>query len=341
MNKHVTLLEEDILWSAQEKLLRKKNVVAVGIGYKEVGGERTETKAIICSVSKKEPLSALKKEDIIPMRVWLKPPIGMPTDVKEIGVVKALKARTDRWRPAPGGVSIGHEWVTAGTLGCLVAKDTTTYILSNNHILADTNNAPIGSHILQPGKHDGGTITDRIASLSEFVPIEFEGGEGCKVGQAVAGLTSFFAKVVGSKTRLEAVTTRQVVNRVDAAIARPINNDVVKNEILEIGKIVGWAEASLGAQVKKSGRTTGVTWGNITQVNVTVKVQYGNGKIAVFVDQLMIEPGGFSAGGDSGSVILDVDNRLVALLFAGSDKSTIVSPIAFVIADLNLDPNFW
>lgn len=315
-----------------KKLLRKKNVVAVGMGYKEIGGIKTETKAIICSVSKKEPLSALKKKDIIPMRVE-----DMPIDVKEVGVIKALKARTDRWRPAPGGVSIGHEWITAGTLGCLVSKGSQPYILSNNHVLADTNNAPIGSTILQPGKHDGGELIDTIATLADFVPIEFGGGKGCSIGKAVAGLENFFAKIIGSKTRLESVSIRQTSNRVDAAIAYPVEADMVKNEILELGKITGWAGAGLGTKVMKSGRTTGITEGEITQVNVMVNVQYGNGKVALFENQLMIEPGGFSAGGDSGSVVLNKNNKLVALLFAGSDQSTIVSPIEFVFTDLDVE----
>lgn len=340
---NVTLMEERILRSVQVKLLRKKNVVAVGIGCKEIGGKRTETKAIICSVSKKEPLSDLKKKDAIPTRVWLKPPVGMPTDVKEEpGGFKVRTDRKKRIRPAPGGVCIGHEWVTAGTLGCLVGKGGNVYILSNNHVLADTNNAPLGSAILQPGKYSGGEPIDRIASLTEFVPIEFGGGEGCNIGQAVARLANFFAGKVRSQTRLEAASIRQVANRVDAAIACPLKDDLVKNEILGIGKISGWGTAVLGTKVKKSGRTTGVTHGEITQVNVMVNVQYGNGKIAMFTDQHMIEPGGFSAGGDSGSAVLDEeDDTLYELLFAGSDKSTIVSPIEFVLADLNLDFNFW
>lgn len=320
--------------SIAKKLLKKKNVVAVGTGYKEIGGERTKTRAIICSVSKKEPLGGLKKRDIIPMRVR-----DMPTDVKETGAVKALKARTDRWRPAPGGVSIGHEWISAGTLGCLVKKGGNVYILSNNHVLADTNNAPLGSAILQPGKHDGGGLIDRIASLTEFVPIEFSGGEGCSIGKAIAGFLNLFTSLIGSKTRLESVSIRQALNRVDAAIACPLKENLVKNEILELGKIGGAVKACLGMVVKKSGRTTGVTVGEITQVNVMTNVQYGNGKIATFEKQLMIEPGGFSAGGDSGSVVLDEDNNLVALLFAGSDKSTIVSPIEFVFEDLGVGVN--
>jgi len=324
-------------FNEKKELLKKKNVVAVGWGYKEVAGKKTTLRTIICSVTKKEPLADLKKKDIVPKYIK-----GSPTDVKETGVIKALKARTDRWRPAPGGVSIGHEWITAGTLGCLVSKVGEVFILSNNHVLADSNNAPLGSPILQPGKYDGGELIDRIATLEAFVPLVFAGGEeGCQIGQTLAKIANFFARKAHRNTRLNATSTREIANRVDAAIARPVDLDMVKNEILELGKISGWENADLGMKVKKSGRTTGVTFGEITQVDVLTNVQYGEGKIALFMNQLMIEPGGFSGGGDSGSAVLSTEeNNLVALLFAGSDECTIVNPIEFVFVDLGIGVKF-
>jgi len=154
----------------QRELLKKENVVAVGRGLKKVRGVVTSEKAIICSVVKKVEPETLSKKDMIPRRVG-----DMVTDVVETGKIKALKARTDRWRPAPGGVSIGHQQISAGTLGCLVKRGGEVFILSNNHVLADSNNASIGSNILQPGKYDGGDLIDRIALLADFVPIEFGG----------------------------------------------------------------------------------------------------------------------------------------------------------------------
>jgi len=133
----------------QRELLKKKNVVAVARGFREVGGKLTKEIVIVCSVEKKEPLSALAAKDLIPANIE-----DEKTDVFVSGRIYALKARTDRWRPAPGGVSIGHQQVSAGTLGCLVKRDGQVYILSNNHVLADSNNASIGSNILQPGNSD-------------------------------------------------------------------------------------------------------------------------------------------------------------------------------------------
>ena len=97
--------------------------------------------------------------------------------------------------------------------------------------------------------------------------------------------------------------------------------------------------ASVGLKVKKYGRTTGLTKGDVVGINATVNVGYGVGT-ARFVNQIIISPGNFSAGGDSGSLIV-VDgkgrnkshkNKPVALLFAGSTTYTIASPIDAVLA---------
>jgi hypothetical protein len=129
--------------------------------------------------------------------------------------------------------------------------------------------------------------------------------------------------------------TRQIEdNLVDAAIAQPSESSDVSDQILEIGAIAGVAEASLGMAVKKSGRTTGFTTGEISQVSVTVDVDYGAGRTARFTDQLITGP--MSQGGDSGSAVLDEQNRLVGLLFAGSDNSTILNRISHVFAALGV-----
>ncbi len=86
--------------------------------------------------------------------------------------------------------------------------------------------------------------------------------------------------------------------------------------------------------VTKSGRTTGLTTGEILQVDVTVDVQYGAGRTARFTDQLLAGP--MSQGGDSGSAVLDAQHRLLGLLFAGSANSTIINRIEHVFAALQV-----
>src|SRR5260370_36078182 len=93
--------------------------------------------------------------------------------------------------------------------------------------------------------------------------------------------------------------------------------------------------ALLGLNVQKYGRTTHLTHGQITGVNATVTVCYDNAclKSARYGDQLIISPGGFSGGGDSGSLIVTDDANLkpVALLFAGSATVTIANRIDLVL----------
>jgi hypothetical protein len=233
-------------------------------------------------------------------------------------------------------VSIGHHDITAGTLGCLVKKDGQAMILSNNHVLANSNDAQIGDAILQPGPHDGGRDpADRIATLTDFVPISFtEAPSECNIANTMTGLLNGLASLMGSDVRLRAINTQVSDNLVDAAIAKPINEQDVSQEILEIGTIQGTARGELGMTIKKSGRTTELTTGTIEQVDVTVNVQYGAGRIVRFSDQLMA--GAMSQGGDSGSAVLDEQNNLVGLLFAGSDNSTIINRIEHVFNALGI-----
>ena len=43
-----------------------------------------------------------------------------------------------------------------------------------------------------------------------------------------------------------------------------------------------------------------------------------------------------SQGGDSGSAVLDDDDRLVGLLFAGSDSTTVINRIEHVFSALGI-----
>lgn len=315
-------------------LLGKKNVVACGVGYKEVGGRKTDELCVVVSVSKKLPAEQLSPDDIVPKVLE-----EVKTDVQETGVIKALQARTDRWRPAPGGVSCGHIDITAGTLGCLVRREGELFILSNNHVLGNSNEGQVGDAILQPGTYDGGTSDDQIAVLEEFVPINFEPGlPTCSIAKGLERFLNAAAKAIDSSHRFTAYRVNVEANLVDAAIARPLSDDLVEKRILEIGEPHGAIEGALGMKIRKSGRTTEVTEGEITQVDVTVQVQYGAAKIATFTDQLMA--GAMSSGGDSGSVVLDENGYVAGLLFAGSETTTVMNTIQNVLQSLNvtIDP---
>jgi hypothetical protein len=311
-------------------LLGKSNVVGCGVGYKEVAGTRTGELCVVVSVAQKVPRGQLAPENLVPQALE-----GVSTDVQETGVIRALQSRTDKWRPAPGGVSCGHVAITAGTLGCLVTRGEQVYILSNNHVLADSNQGQPGDPILQPGPYDGGTLADQIATLEEFVPINFgTGGSICPIATGLADVFNGLAQILGSRHRMRAFQENPEMNLVDAAIARPLSADLVEKRILEIGEPQGVGEGTLGLRIRKSGRTTGLTSGEITQVDATVRVGYEAGNTATFTDQLIAGP--ISSGGDSGSAVLDEDGRVVGLLFAGSSSTTVINRIQNVLDALNV-----
>jgi len=227
--------------------------------------------------------------------------------------VQALTApRTDRWRPAPGGVSVGHYRVTAGTLGVLVtdAVDGERVVLSNNHVLANSSTdrverAEAGDSIYQPGRYDGGVEADRIAGLKRYVSIrEWE------------------------------------ENRVDCAVASPDRQVDVSDDILEVGRVFGWMDPQLGMAVSKSGRTTGLTSSRVVDVNATVKVDYGP-FTATFSDQAVVDSPNRSFGdsGDSGSVVFTQFAGLpvaVGLLFAGSSETIVANKWRNVLDEMQV-----
>ncbi len=119
-------------------------------------------------------------------------------------------------------------------------------------------------------------------------------------------------------------------NYVDAALAGPNDTSALTTDILGIGRVAGPQKATLGISVRKSGRTTGVTQGRVTILRAYIQVNYGSLGMLTFDDQIIIEPGAFSRGGDSGSLIVDDSNRAIGLLFAGSELYTLASPIEYV-----------
>jgi hypothetical protein len=208
-----------------------------------------------------------------------------------------------RRRPLEAGISIGHYNVTAGTLGFIVEDQHAYYALSNNHVLADVNAGRPGDPVIQPGALDiaGRTkVSTRtmVGVLDRFVPMSFVRAN--VVDCALAALLPELDFWVG--------WTEAIPGRVRGL--KPVTFD------------------DLGRPVAKAGRTTGVTRGTITQVNIDrLQVDMGDTteRIALFSDQIEVEGTGraFSDGGDSGSLIVDDAGFARALLFAGGrDEDT-------------------
>lgn len=329
-------------YKTKKELLKKENVIGFGLGKKVVKGKKTNKNCITILVLKKQPLNLLASSDVVPEKIN-----KIQTDIVEVGIIRALSDRktsiqsshhTTRYRPAIGGISIGHKDITAGTLGCIVYKDNYPYILSNNHVLANSNSAQNGDPILQPGPYDGGTTEkDEIAKLDSFVEIKFEfETPKCPIANATLSILNFFTKIFKPHYTWQLSHQATEANYVDAAIAKPLSQELVKDDILEIGIINDIAKPSIGMKVQKSGRTTGYTTGTIEVLDATVRVSYGEGKTAVFEEQIVAGP--ISKGGDSGSAVLDMDNNIIGLLFAGSEQTTVINPIdkVFELLSVNL-----
>lgn len=179
--------------------------------------------------------------------------------------------------------------------------------MSNNHVIANSNNARIGDPIIQPGRVDGGVVPgDRIALLENFVRVNCPGP-----------------------------------NLVDAAVAWTAFSFVDPRHVNYTLNPTPIA-ARLGMTVKKNGRTTQATIGTITDINVNISVGGYSCGAAQFRNQIGIRGIGgnpFSRGGDSGSLIVTANsNQPVALLFAGrTDNSiTFANPIGAVISQLSI-----
>jgi len=307
--------------TAQSQAAIDANIVGVGVGLGDGtfdGGvpgdpvlevytiERESAGNLRARLASAAGVSALSDEEI-------------PIKTVHTGVIDAHAHRM-RLRPAPGGISCGHRSITAGTLGCLVRGRTAPrinrlMILSNNHVLADTNAGPLGVSVLQPGPYDGGKHpADQVAILERYVPISFAAGATNVVDCATAWAWP-------DRVRRELMHLSGGAPQYFRVGATPV-------------------AATLGMTVGKSGRTTQLTSGRVTAVGATINVNYGGGRVARFVNQIAVRAaqGDFSAGGDSGSLIWTWDARRapVALLFAGGGGTTFGNPIATVLARLDV-----
>lgn len=318
--------------NANRLLLRSKpGVIALDVGFRVKGGELTNEKVVKVYVAKKIEKKDLSDKDLIPSKLKINGKL-VPTDVEE-GEIDQIQIFNLRTRPLVGGCSISphNRWYT-GTGGvCITLNDDRTYILSNNHVLADSNQLAIGTNIIQPSRGDGGDpVNDVIASLHDFVRLRFG---------------TFTVNLFGL------TFTLPHTNIVDAAIAE-VNDDFngANREIHWAGypnyekppKSEFWKRLSyLGRRVCKMGRTTHYTVGKVTSVSYDTWVGgYPGGQSAWFEDQIRIKglnKRPFSAGGDSGSLVVDVEtNEPIGLLFSGGGMFTNSNPIFEVMSRLNI-----
>lgn len=304
----------------EDKLLAMSGVLGVGVGALE----GTSTPAIHIYMNRNAPVAAARA---LPVHVE-----GVPVEVIETDEFKAFDGppgtnhRAVFGLPVPMGVSTGNvNGIFAGTLGVRVHRvglPSNVGYITNNHVGA-ANGAGLCPAQLNPTRLPA-------FSLDQCQPGRLDAPGNVCVPPSIGDLTQAVPLIMGG----------QFENVVDAVFVQSTRS-LVNKLILDIGNPSPTVQApAVGLAVRKSGRTTGFTTGTIQTLNATVNVGYNTCGTAKFVGQMIITPGGFSAAGDSGSLILGSTDssgrrRPVGLLFAGSSTTTIANVISDVLGSLH------
>jgi hypothetical protein len=311
-----TLGEIREIKQAQEAdLLKRAGVTGVDIGYKYVGGKKTDVLAIRVYVAEKKDPKDVPKAEMIPKTIK-----GAKTDVIQRKFVLhplrlrvadlEVKADTGTYDPLKGGISIGPcravwceppdvpsagWYIFVGTLGAIV-KDNDSgdpMLLSNFHVMCVDDGWSAGDTMAQPSRIDGGHCpADVVGALQRSVLDGGAAGGGPGVDCAVASHTA--------------------------------RNYAC--EIEEIGEVTGTSTATQDMAVRKRGRTTGLTYGTVDTVDLSVIVPYGDGlgSVTLFhqigIDVDPAQSAEFGISGDSGSVVVNDEGEVVGLYFAGNEE---------------------
>jgi hypothetical protein len=225
----------------------------------------------------------------------------------------------------------------SGTLGSLIQDDSgKQYLLSNNHVLARSDHASVGDAIVQPGLIDNnctpsgeGAGTQPVAALTGWLPLN------SKATNADAAIAEVGSHTVDPSGSIQELGARQADGTLAAAP-------------LGISSTDGKGEtATLALRVAKSGRTTGLTCGGVSAIDVDVLVDYYKDcaetrpyLTKTFTNQVGISGNRLSDAGDSGAVLVDADNaEPVGLYFAGgTDVSGVgqgmANPVNDVLSEL-------
>lgn len=304
--------------SVEMELLQRPGITGVDIGPKIVDGKKTDELAIRVYVAEKKKEKDIPKGEIIPKHID-----NIKTDViqrkfvlqKRMARLEDIQIMSDtgRYDPLEGGISLGPcraigGYVYTGTLGAIVKCNNTNklMLLSNFHVMCVDNKWKQGDTMAQPSRVDGGKCP---------------------------------SDVVGELQR------SSLGGQVDCAICNITAQRKTAAKIAEIGDIAGTGTAQVGMKVRKRGRTTGLTYGKVVSLDLSVKIDYGDGLGEVtLTKQIDIEPdktmnAKFGDHGDSGSVVVDDNNNVVGLHFAGDDGAPyhgIANPIKSVLNALNI-----
>lgn len=276
--------------SVRARLEAIPGVVEVGIGIKETDAHPTGEPAFGVYVREKLPLEEIPPEEVIPDEIE-----GFPTDVR---IFRPMKKEEDKakYRPLKAGVQIERAGTNAwGTIGCLGHRD-----------------VPGGAAILLTAGHVVGLAQDDS-------PAGLTGSDagGVELGQP-CHTDSWCCKCNDIAFTLHAVNHKKL----DFAIAQLKPGVMTLSEIHEIGPITAIAEPMMGEAVKKRGRTTGLTTGNISMLMMNAA--------GTAVETIEVKKNGgnerFSMPGDSGAALLNNANAIIGLHHEGDNGEEISAP---------------
>ena len=290
-----------------EDLLILDNVISVGVGLKTIKGFVTDTPCLVVTVCKKMDVS---KENMVPKEVG-----GIPTDVIVGDIPEAFSNPRTLYRPAPGGVSMGVELGNAtGTLGCCVFQNSNNAPLglTNAHVLAyNTGMAYDGSRcntynwVQQPSRFD--------AKFPAYNPM------GYMNGYSVIG-------AMGSDVDASCITCAYLAPNTILDITLPYGLTFQEDNVFPNDPVI------------KSGRTTNVTTGTITEIDVGSLINYrncdGTSMPRYMSSQIKTSP--MLSPGDSGSILLhnNYGKEIAGLCFAGGSTSSLANMFGRVMGRL-------
>lgn len=293
-----------------QSLLARSDVNAVSVGLRAVGGIETNEPCVTVWVDRKLPVEELSPARLLPTQLPVEA-TRVRLDVRETTRLVAPAGATpatvipadstpddptrEPMRPVQGGVSGASFRFPIGTLTCVVSDagdPAQQYLLSCNHVLAHVNAGLVGDPVYQPASTDGGNASDTVAWLARWFPISFIPGQ---------------------------------TNLVDAALAS-VPAGWSLPDVVGVGPITGVRSAASlepGEQVRKVGRSSGITVQSVVGIDADVWVSYwtATGLMStLFTSQILTTA--CAAYGDSGSPLLDADNRIVGMLFSGTAQTT-------------------
>lgn len=318
---------EDNLEDAKSTLSQISNVVAVGIGVKESDGTFTDQVSYRVYVPAKKDLNELEPGEIIPRFIN-----GIPTDVvtplvitNDSDVCGNEQSDFTEHRPLTGGIAISTDSVSFGTLGWFgTLADGTTVLLTNKHVLYDATN--VTDSTVKP------TAQPQLGEPSECCCCTC--GSDNVIGESIVGIRD-----------ISPATPTSVdcgIAKINADVAANITFRITNSMTTEVLSVRGTAAAVVNERVRKIGARSSFTVGSVLHLGdiaVAVPNDTGGTAIAVRQGQVLIIPDpaetyqvregvckfAFSNSGDSGAVILNDDDEIIALNWGGDRTTNVVA----------------